>query len=117
MTTINDLAGAFKALAEPHRIRILKMLAIRPLCVCEITEILQLAPSTVSKHLTMLRDAGFIMDQKEGKWVNYYLEDNSNRPCVRELQSLLSQWLGDDETIRRDAELVRIADRYEICKV
>ena len=51
----------FKALSDPNRTRILKMLQVRPLCVCEITELLGLATSRVSKHLSILRNAGFLL--------------------------------------------------------
>jgi len=66
---MRHLIKTFKAVSDPNRIRILKMLEVRELCVCEITEILNLAASTVSKHLSLLRDAEFILDRKEGKWV------------------------------------------------
>lgn len=112
---IRDLARAYKALAEPNRIRILKMLEIRPLCVCEITEVLQLATSTVSKHLSILRDAGFIVDQKEGKWVDYYFNDSADRLEAGQLLTQLSQWLADDETILEDAGKVSAVDRLKIC--
>jgi len=59
---VRDLSRVFKALSDMNRVRILKMLEIRPLCVCEITEVLQLATSTVSKHLSILRDTHFIID-------------------------------------------------------
>jgi len=113
---VRDIARTYKALAEPHRIRIIKMLEIRPLCVCEITEVLQLALSTVSKHLSILRDAGFIVDQKDGKWVNYEINDPSNQLEVGRLLTQLSQWLADDEIIQADAKKVKAVDRYEICK-
>ena len=54
----------FKALSDTNRLRILKILEIRPLCVCEIREVLQLATSTVSKHLSILREADLIVDDK-----------------------------------------------------
>lgn len=113
---IRDLARAYKALAEPNRIRILKMLEIRPLCVCEITDVLQLATSTISKHLSILRDAGFIVDQKEGKWVDYYLNDSTDQQEAGQLLTQLSQWLADDETIQEDARKVNAVDRYKICE-
>src|SRR3990172_6435032 len=71
-----DRTKIFKALSDLNRLRILKMLQTKPLCVCEITEILQLATSTVSKHLSILKEESFIIEQKEGKWVNY-LNNNS----------------------------------------
>ena len=113
---IRDTVKACKALAEPNRLRILKMLEIRPLCVCEITEVLQLATSTVSKHLSILRDAGFISDRKEGRWVEYYSNDPADRPEVGQLLAQLSRWLADDETIQEDARKVAAVDRYKICK-
>ena len=90
MTSISQSAQALKALGEANRIRILKMLEIRPLCVCEITAVLRLAPSTVSKHLSILREAGFIIDQKEGKWVNYCLNEGQEEGEFRPLRRLLS---------------------------
>lgn len=65
-----NLAKTFKSLSDTNRIRILKMLEVRPLCVREITEVLKLATSSVSKHLSILRDAEFIIYEKDGKWIN-----------------------------------------------
>ena len=77
---MRELVKQFKALSDPNRVRIIKMLEVKPLCVCEIREILDLANSTISKHLTLLREAGFILDEKSGKWVNYRLNDEPGRP-------------------------------------
>lgn len=109
------LLKVFKALSDCNRIRIVKMLESRPLCVCEITDILQLAPSTVSKHLTLLRDAGLIVDQKVGKWVNYALSESPDQPYVSELLPLLQNWLPDDAQIQRDRERVQSVDRNVLC--
>lgn len=114
---MRTLVKTFKALSDSNRIRILKMLEIRPLCVCEITEILNLAASTVSKHLSILRDAGFIVDHKDGKWVNYYLDRNHSTEYVTDLLPLLSRWLPDDEKVRTDAGRVHTVDRSTICGI
>jgi ArsR family transcriptional regulator len=111
------LVKRFKALADTNRIRILKMLEIRPLCVCEIREILQLATSTVSKHLSILKDAEFIYDQKDAKWVNYYLNSDSNDIYASQLLPLINRWLPNDETVRNDRMKVRKVDRNIICGV
>ena len=63
---MRNLVKVFKALSDSNRIRIIKMLEQRRLCVCEITEVLKLASSTVSKHLSILRDAELILDEKDG---------------------------------------------------
>jgi len=107
----------FKALSDPNRIRIIKMLQIKPLCVCEITEVLDLATSTVSKHLSILRDAGFIVDEKDGKWVNYRIEDGGWNRYSAEILPLLEEWFNDDDYIRSDSEKLQAVDRYDICGV
>jgi len=108
-------AKIFQALSDTNRIRILKMLEVRPLCVCEITEVLQLATSTVSKHLSILRDAGFIIDEKEGKWVNYYLNADQNDEYVKQLTPLIKKWFHDDDKIKLDMEKVKTVDRNILC--
>ncbi|MFH1852882.1 MAG: metalloregulator ArsR/SmtB family transcription factor [Candidatus Neomarinimicrobiota bacterium] len=105
----------FKALSDTNRIRILKMLEVRPLCVCEITEILGLAPSTVSKHLSLLRDANLIADSKDGKWVNYHLLPETADSPAGQLLKLVSEWLPDDETIRGDRYKATAVDRNILC--
>lgn len=105
----------FKALSDTNRLRILKMLEIRPLCVCEITEVLQLATSTVSKHLSILRDAELIVDEKQGKWVNYSLNDNVNQNYVNQLLPAIAEWLKTDEIIIIDAGKVKTVDRSQVC--
>ncbi|MGA2298214.1 MAG: metalloregulator ArsR/SmtB family transcription factor [FCB group bacterium] len=113
---MRSFINIFKALSDPNRVRILKMLEFRPLCVCEITYILNMATSTVSKHLSILRDAGFILDQKEGKWVEYKLNKNSSNVEVKQQLSLLPGWLNDDEVIKTYKKRVTEVDRNIICK-
>lgn len=70
---MNRFIETTKALSDPNRVRILMALRAGELCVCRIIELLQLAPSTVSKHLTILKQAGLIEGRKEGRWMNYRL--------------------------------------------
>jgi len=112
---VRNLTKVFKSLSDGNRLRILKMLEIRPLCVCEITDVLELATSTVSKHLSILRDAGFILDEKVGKWVNYRLNQSETDTYAAQLMPLLAKWLPDDETVRKDVEKVISVDRDAIC--
>ncbi len=117
MTIImKKLTKAFKALSDSSRIRILKMLETRPLCVCEITEVLGLATSTVSKHLSILRDAEFILDKKDGKWVNYYLNDKKDNEYINKLSELLKSFLTNDEIIKKDCQSINHMDRNQICR-
>ena len=65
------LCRIFRALADSNRIRILKLLEVREMCVCEIMIALELTQPTASHHLKILEDAGLIKGRKEGKWVFY----------------------------------------------
>ena len=109
-----DMVKAFKALSDPNRLRILKMLEVRDLCVCEVREVLDLSTSTVSKHLSVLRDADLISDQKDGKWVNYCLNKRAESRFTRSLLTLVNASL-DEETAKSDNEKVNRVDRIKIC--
>lgn len=114
---MRNVTKIFKALSDRNRVRILKMLEIRPLCVCEMTVVLKISTSTVSKHLSLLREAGFIEDQKDGKWVEYKLKRNSDNAQVKELLSSLSKLLNDDAEVKTYSKRLKHIDRYKICKV
>ena len=74
---MKDFITITKALADENRVRILTALESRELCVCQLIALLQLAPSTVSKHLWILKQAGLIDLRKEGRW-SYYRLANQN---------------------------------------
>jgi len=112
---MRELVNIFKALSDSNRLRIIKMLENRPLCVCEITAVLKLAPSTISKHLSILRQANLILDEKDGKWVNYRLNQAKFQSYTPEILKLLQNWLPSDETITRDKRLVAKVDRHQLC--
>jgi len=111
------LVKIFKALSDTNRIRILKMLQVRPLCVCEISSVLGLANSTVSKHLSILKDTDFITDRKENKWVIYSLNKTTIENYVRDLLPLMMEWLPNDSIVRRDVEKVLYVDKDVLCNV
>jgi ArsR family transcriptional regulator len=105
----------FKALSDPNRLRILKALQARVLCVCEIRELLGLANSTVSQHLSILKEAGFILEEKEGKWVNYSINSRPSDPRISTILASLDYWIGDEKTIIADKKKVAFLDRIKIC--
>jgi DNA-binding transcriptional ArsR family regulator len=73
-----------KALSDPNRVRMLLALRGGELCVCQITELFGFAPSTVSKHLSILHHAGLIRSRKSERWVYYRLPDKTAEVAVRE---------------------------------
>jgi ArsR family transcriptional regulator len=105
-----------KALSDPNRVKVAKMLEVRSLCVCEITAILGLAQPTVSRHLKVLEEAGLVESWKEGAWVNYRLPEE--RPENRQAAGMLAQlpdWLNDDPLVRAAMAQVATVDRLRIC--
>jgi ArsR family transcriptional regulator len=114
---MKEVVKVFKALSDPNRIRIIKLLEVQPLCVCEITSILGLATSTVSKHLSILKEADLIFDQKENKWVNYHLNRATRLPYARDLLGFLAKNLADDPTISGDREKAARVNRDLLCKM
>lgn len=105
-----------KAVADETRLRALMMLRDGELCVCQIIEALGLAPSTVSKHMTILHDAGLIERRKEGKWHYYRWAGRSAPLPVRRALKWLDEALGDEAAILRDRDTlccVTAKDREE----
>jgi arsenate reductase/ArsR family transcriptional regulator len=100
--TLRKYEATMKAVADPTRVRILKMLEGGELCVCQIIAVLALSPSTVSKHLFLLKSAGLVNDRKEKKWVHYSLDRESDDPYAAGILRDLSSWLDRDPVIARD---------------
>jgi len=114
---MDQLVNIFKALGDKNRLRIVKMLQQNALCVCEITAILELATSTVSKHLSILKQAELIGDIKKGKWVEYYLKTTGNNIFITGLIPLITFWLNEDEQVKTDLIKLKTTDRNQICNV
>lgn len=94
------------AVADPSRVRILKLLEPGELCVCQITAILDLAPATISKHLTLLRSAGLVQQRRDGKWVYYRLAVHNLNDYARPFLALVERSLRGDPTISQDQVLL-----------
>lgn len=74
---LNSETRVFKALADTNRLKILKLLKEGELCACELTIALSNSQSTVSHHLSVLKNAGLIKERKEGKWSYFRLSDGA----------------------------------------
>ncbi|MDR9500923.1 MAG: metalloregulator ArsR/SmtB family transcription factor [Desulfurivibrionaceae bacterium] len=103
-----------KALSDPTRVKIVKVLGHKGLCVCELTALLGLAQSTVSKHLKLLEDAGLVSSSREGAWVNYCLADGQDSPYAQAMLAHLGQWLDDDDEVRQILAEIPQVDRERI---
>lgn len=116
---MREFMAITKALSDHNRVRILLALRRHELCVCQITELFDLATSTVSKHLSILQQAGLVTSRKTERWVYYRLADKTAPVTVREAVDWVHKSLGQTEEARADAEkLKRILkmDLADICR-
>jgi DNA-binding transcriptional ArsR family regulator len=116
-STLTLRVAFHKALANPVRLRILAMLRPGSLCVCQITAVLRLAPSTVSAHLAELRRASLVSERKDGRWVEYRLAED---PATRALLDGVFSDLERDGQLRDDAALLtrlRTVPLERLCRV
>ena len=103
-----------KALSDPGRVAIIKLLARKELCVCEITALLGLAQPTVSKHLRVLEESGLVAREKDGPWINFRLADGSDSPYAAALLGLLTTWLEEDQGLREILARLPLVDRQHL---
>lgn len=116
---MRDFLFITKALADANRVRVLLALRRGELCVCQITELFGLATSTISKHLSILHQAGLIRSRKAERWVYYRLPDASAPVAVREALDWVHKSLARTDEAAADAKrLVKIRqmDLMEICR-
>jgi len=116
-SAMKDFLKVTKALSDPNRVKILKMLQHKVMCVCEIQVALGIAQPTASKHLKILEEAGMVNSQRDCQWVNYYPADGRDNPYAATLLGTLRHWLEDDEDVRQLIEKIPTIQREEImCK-
>lgn len=109
-----------RALADESRVRLLMALGRGELCVCQLIELIGLAPSTVSKHLYILRQAGLVEQRKRGRWIFYRRAGDDAPALVRNTYSYLQHCLGLRAGVKADMEaLDRILslDPVELCRI
>lgn len=104
-----------KALSDPNRVRVIKILGNKELCVCELQNLIGLAQSTVSKHLKVLEEAGLVDYHKEGSWIIYQLTKGEESDYARVLLENLKGWLTDDPQLQEMMARIPQVDRERIC--
>jgi len=114
---MRDLEAALKAAGDPTRTRILKLLEGGGLCVCQVQAVLGLAPSTVSKHLAILKSAGLVEDRREGRWIHYGIASGSHNPYALKLLALLKGPLDEDPKVVGDRKRLRAVLRISLAEL
>jgi ArsR family transcriptional regulator, arsenate/arsenite/antimonite-responsive transcriptional repressor len=102
-----NFMSVIKALADENRVRTLMVLRNGELCVCEIIEFLCLAPSTVSKHMSILKQARLVESRKEGRWVYYKLAQDDTIPEALSAISWVTECLMHDRIISEDDRRIK----------
>ena len=116
--SLRDYGLVMKSVADPTRVRILKLLEKGEMCVCQVIAILEFNQSTISKHLFLLKMARLVKERKEGKWVYYSLDGSGGSPYAGKMLLTLKGWLNDDPVIERDRKREAMARKMgpvEIC--
>ncbi len=105
-----------KALSDPNRVKIIKMLQQREnLCVCEIRAMLNLSQPTVSNHLKVLEEAGLVASEKEKLWVNYRLDSTGGSLYSTAMLAQLENWLNETPEVKEINRLLPAINRNDIC--
>ena len=105
-----------KALSDKNRVKIIKLLHQKEMCVCELRFALQISQPNVSKHLKILENAGLVDYRKNGLWANYSLTDGKSSPYAASLLGNLKHWLEDDPELADLINKVQSINREEICR-
>jgi DNA-binding transcriptional ArsR family regulator len=116
---MREFMNITRALADENRIRALLALRKGELCVCQITEMFGLAPSTISKHLSILFQAGLVESRKDGRWIYYKLPGSDAPVVVREALDWVKKALARNPHVLEDNRLLRKIirqDPAELCK-
>lgn len=117
--SLRDYERVMKSVADPTRVRILKILEGGEICVCQVIAILEFNQSTISKHLFLLKMAQLVKERKEGKWVYYSLDGTGGSPYARKMLRALKGWLNEDPVIGKDRNREATARRMgpvEVCE-
>jgi ArsR family transcriptional regulator len=116
---MKEFLNITKALADENRLRMLMALQGGEQCVCRITEFMGLAMSTVSKHLSILYQAGLVNARKEGRWMYYSLPGKGTPAAPREAVAWVRRSLNGNELITEDENRMKrvvAMDLSELCK-
>ena len=115
---MREFMNITRALADEKRVRTLLALRNGELCVCQITELFGLAPSTISKHLSILFQAGLVESRKDGRWMYYKLPGKDSAPAREAIRWVEKALAGDLRVAEDRQSLKRILkqDTAELCR-
>ena len=105
---MNEVLSVTKALSDGNRLRtVIALREMTELCVCQITEMLGLAPATISRHISVLQNAGLVENRKNGRWVFYRLSKVAKQEPLMTVMDWLAESLDHSAEIRDDRKYLR----------
>ena len=114
MTTIENANQLFKAFTDETRMRILHILTIDEMCVCQIMEILSVPQSKASRHLSYLRRAGLVKSRKQGLWIHYSL-NVPKASLHRTLMGFLRECFAEVPIMKQDLAKAKSVLKSTVC--
>jgi len=112
---MRELVQVLKAVADRNRVRILKLLEVQDLCVCEVAAVLEVSQPSASKHLSILKQAGLVEQRRNGPWIDHALCRESYNQYAPVLLGQIGQWLDHDPVIAADRARLPQLRREELC--
>ncbi len=104
----------YSMLSDINRLRILKLLEQKPMCVCELTHVLGIRQPSVSRHLRKLKETELIESRQDGQWHEYFINRKGDE-YTRILMGTLSGWINDDPVIVEDIKKAEQTCRESLC--
>lgn len=103
---LNSISKVLKAVAEPTRLKIIKVINVQPMCVCELSAVLDMLQPRISQHLRILRDAELVLERKEGYFTYYSLNTSKLEEILRGLEDFLQLPIDDTAGFAEVAERI-----------
>lgn len=113
---LSKMVSILKALGEPTRLKIVKLLSVQEMCVCELEEVLGMSQPRVSQHLKVLKGAGVILERKHRQKSYYRLSPVLDKGCIEGFEDFMAAPLAKLPDFREEAERLKTLDSNERVK-
>ena len=110
---IDTLIKVFKSISDITRLRIIKILQEKDeLCVCEIVQALDISQTRASRNLGILKNAGFVVDRRDGLWIYYSINKEMSNQYHMQINILIKDWLNNEKIVQKDKERLKKTNKY-----
>jgi len=113
---MKKIVNIFKALSDDTRLRVVKLLQERELCVCELMQVLDMSQPRISRHMSVLKNAGLVEDRREGKWVHYSLWKETQGKEIKIFLDSMAVIANNEAVVKADKKNLKKAIRLSEVK-